>query len=196
MATEKRINRIQEVVEKRQSGMTVVLEDIHDPHNIEAIFRSCDAFGIQRVCVIFEREQYFNPKRIGKSTSSSANKWLDFSVYRSTGECLDALAASRHSIVATSLRPTAASIYTADFSAERIALFVGNEHRGLSQSVYERADTVVRIPMLGMVESLNVSVTAAVFLYEISRQRAAAGKTFLLSGPDRDGLARDLLQRQ
>jgi len=73
---EERQNKIQRVIEQRQEGV-IVLEDIHDPYNAAAVWRSADGFGFQKVYLVFEKEKTFNPKKIGKASSSSANKWLD-----------------------------------------------------------------------------------------------------------------------
>lgn len=188
MLTENRKNRIQDVVGKRQSGITIVLEDIHDPHNAEAIMRSCDAFGVQRVCVVFEQEKYYNPKRIGKATSSSANKWLDFSIYRSSTECINSLKHDGYRLIVTALNEQSTSIHSSQLLHDKIAILVGNEHRGLSKEMVTRADEAVTIPMLGMVESLNVSVATAIVLYEITRQRIQSGKTYSLNEKEKDEL--------
>ena len=153
----------------------MVLEDIHDPHNAEAVFRSCDAFGFQRVCLIFDKEKGFDPRRVGKLTSSSANKWLEFSAYPSARACIEELQADGHEVVATVADPRAEDIFEAPLTTPRIALMLGNEHSGLSDEAIALADRRVTIPMAGMVQSLNLSVAAALVLYEVTRQRLAAG---------------------
>ena len=105
MATARRIDRLRSVAAARQAGLTVVLEDIHDPHNAEAVFRSCDAFGVQQIHLVFEHEAPFKPRRVGKASSASANKWLSFTVHRSTAECLRALRASGHVLAAAAPPP-------------------------------------------------------------------------------------------
>lgn len=170
----KRIKRFREVAAKRQSGFIVVLEDIHDPHNAAAILRTCDAFGIQNVWFVFEKEKYYKPRRVGKASSSSANKWLDFEVLRSSEACLKKLKKQKYEIVATALASDAENMLKAKLAAQKIALVIGNEHRGVSDTVLKYADRIVAIPMRGFVQSLNASVTAALFIYEISRQRGAA----------------------
>ena len=83
--TNRRLQKIQAVAKSRQNGV-IVLEDIHDPHNAAAVLRTADAFGIQKIYFIFNKQERFNPRKIGKATSSSANKWLDFEVFTSAKE--------------------------------------------------------------------------------------------------------------
>jgi len=188
MPTPERVQRYRDVAARRQQGV-VVLEDIHDPHNAEAVFRSCDALGFQRVCLIFDEEEPFDPRRVGKLSSSSANKWLDFEVYSSAKECLDVLHGEGFEVVATVAEGEAEEVYGAELAAPRIAVMLGNENRGLSPEAVALADRRLTIPMAGMVRSLNLSVTAAVVLFEITRQRRQAGmEQYLLPVDERDAL--------
>ena len=195
MATARRIDRLRSVAASRQSGLTVVLEDIHDPHNAEAVFRSCDALGVQQVHLIFEREAPFKPRRIGKASSASANKWLSFAVHRSTSACLDALQASGYVLVAAAPPPRGCELAAADLTAPRLALLFGNEHRGLSEEALAAADQVMSIATVGMVRSLNLSVAAAICLFETTRQRAATGRDFRLSTEEQAQLVAAWLDR-
>jgi len=189
------MRRYQEVAEGRQQGV-VVLEDIHDPHNAEAVFRSCDAFGFQRVCLIFDQEEPFDPRRVGKLSSSSANKWLDFDVYSSARECLAELHRDGYEVVATVAAGATEELFAAELTAPRIALMLGNEQRGLSEEAIALADRRVTIPMAGMVRSLNLSVTAAIALYEVTRQRRQAGiEAYLLPPDERESLQERLRKR-
>jgi len=193
--TPERVQRFREVAEGRQQGV-VVLEDIHDPHNAEAVFRSCDAFGFQRVCLIFDQEEPFDPRRVGKLTSSSANKWLDFATYDSAEACLDALHEDGYEVVATVAGGEAEDLFEADLTASRIAVMLGNEQRGLSPEAVALADRLVTIPMAGMVRSLNLSVTAALLLYEVTRQRRQAGfEEYLLPPDEQEALRERLAER-
>jgi tRNA (guanosine-2'-O-)-methyltransferase len=191
----RRKKKIEDVARARQRGLVLVLEDIHDPHNAAAILRSADAFGVQDVFVVYEQETYANPKRVGKSSSSSANKWLNFTVYRSSAACVAALKEKGYRVVVTALGPQAMPMSGVDFTDEPLALVVGNEHRGVSPDMLAAADVVMYIPMRGMVQSLNVSVAAAVSLYEITRQREASGKDFLLGAREAKQLMKDFFER-
>lgn len=193
--TPERNQRYRDVAARRQQGV-VVLEDIHDPHNAEAVFRSCDAFGFQRVCLIFDEEEPFDPRRVGKLSSSSANKWLDFEVYASARECLGKLQAEGYEVAATVADGGAEELYAAELTAPRIAVMLGNEQRGLSPEAVALADRRLTIPMAGMVRSLNLSVTAAIVLFEVTRQRQRAGlEQYLLDADEREALAKALSER-
>lgn len=193
MVTDRRNKKITNVVSNRQAGLVVVLEDIHDPHNAEAILRSCDAFGVQKIIFVFDQEAPYDPAQVGKSSSSSANKWLSFEVFNSTEECLGALQKQHYRIIATALTGEAESIFQEKFVDKRLALCVGNEHRGLSPAILSSADAVVQIPMVGMVQSLNVSVSTAVFLFEIIRQRTLSKTSFFLSTKEQQILTQQLI---
>ncbi|HYM34970.1 MAG TPA: TrmH family RNA methyltransferase, partial [Steroidobacteraceae bacterium] len=148
----------------------VVLENVHDPHNIGAILRSCDAVGVCRVMMVYTIEQ---PPGIGMTSASGALKWIEFKRYRSLAGCFDDLHSEGFQILATKIEPTAESIYSYDLT-KPIALVLGNEHRGISEEAASLADGLVYIPMMGMVESVNVSVAAAICLFEAMRQRLVA----------------------
>ncbi|MEZ5338537.1 MAG: RNA methyltransferase [bacterium] len=174
MHTPDRISRIGRVVAMRQQG-AVVLENIHDRHNAQAVMRSCDAFGIQRICLVFSREQRFDPRVFGHKSSSSAHKWLHYSFHESIEECYGELQAEGYRILATDIGEDCVELPAADLLQPRTALVFGNEHRGLTRSARSLADGLITVPMRGMVQSLNLSVTAALCLYELTRQRSLAG---------------------
>ena len=174
MHSDQRLARFREVVRQRQQGV-VVLEDVHDPHNAQAVFRTADSLGFQQICLVFDQEKPYDPRSIGHQSSSSANKWLSFSIYSHIDECVPSLQNDGFELVATVPDPEAESVFTARLLAPRVALLIGNEHRGLSGAAIAAADRRLTIPMAGMVQSLNLSVTAAICLFEITRQRRAAG---------------------
>ena len=192
---QKRIDRIRNVVENRQENLIVVLEDVHDPHNASAILRTCDALGIQNVWFAFETEQRYNPGKIGKASSSSANKWLDFAVFDSSASCIEALKQQGYSIVVTALTDASVSLMEYRAGNGKIAVVVGNEHRGVSDAMLAASDTVLQIPMFGFVQSLNVSVATAIVLWEITRQRRQQGTECLIPEEKKGKLLADLLER-
>lgn len=196
MPTHERIRRLRSVAANRQSGFIVVLEDIHDPHNAAAVLRTCDAFGVQNVYFIFEQGEPFNPRRVGKATSSSANKWLTFTVSNSTKKTLQSLKKQGYEIVATVANAKAKNIFSAKLTSKKIAVLIGNEHRGLSDQAIALADTLLTIPMLGMVQSLNLSVTAAILTFEITRQRQKQKKRFTASKASTNKLFESFLKNQ
>lgn len=193
--TERRFKRLGEVAGMRQQGI-IVLQDISDPHNAEAVFRTADALGFQHICLIFEQEQAFDPLQVGKQSSSSANKWLSYESYNSTAECLRKLREVGCEIVATTIDDRCESVFNTRLDTAKIALMLGNESRGLSSEALVLSDRRLTIPMRGMVQSLNLSVTAAICLYEITRQRLARGmEHYLLREDERAALLGDLLKR-
>ncbi len=183
-----RLEKINKVVYERQEGV-LVLEDIHDIHNAAAMWRTADAFGWQKIVLIFEKEKAFNPKREGKKSSGGTNKWLDFELFRSTRDCLTTLKERGYEIWATVVDDRANTVYESDFTKRKLAIMWGNEHRGLSETAVKMADRKIYIPMKGMVQSLNLSVTGGILLFEIERQRKRAGKDkYFLSQEERDKL--------
>lgn len=170
--SEKRLNKIVTTLKQRQFDLMVVLENIHDPHNVSAIFRTCDAVGIPKVSLVYTIEKF--PK-IGKKSSASAFKWVEREKYKSIESCYDELRKNGFKIFASSINTDAKNIYELDLS-DKVAIVLGNEHRGVSEEAAELADERIVIPMFGMVQSLNVSVAAAIILYEACRQRIAKGK--------------------
>ncbi len=165
--TKKRIEKITRVVKSRQHSLTVVIENIHDPHNVSAIFRTCDAVGISKVNLIYNFESF--PK-IGKKSSASAFKWVEKDKYKTVDNCYSELRKNGFKIFASSLTDHSKNLYELDLT-QRAAIVVGNEHRGVSDEAAKLADDVFLIPQFGMVQSLNVSVATAVILYEAMRQR-------------------------
>ena len=168
---QRRLDKIKRVLLWRQPDLTVVLENIHDPHNVSAVLRSCDAVGILQVELLYTLEKF---PRIGKKSSSSANKWLERRKHRSVEECYTRLREEGFTIYATHLGESAASLYELDLT-KKVALVFGNEHRGVSDEAAAKADGNFQIPMFGMIQSLNVSVASAVSLYEVLRQRLVKG---------------------
>ena len=169
LETTARQAKIERVKNDRHQGI-VVLEDIHDPHNAAAVWRSADCFGFGKIYLIFDQEKTFNPKKVGKASSSSANKWLDFEIFHSTTEAYAKLKQDGYKIYATVLDKEAKDLNEISFGGGKNAIVLGNEHRGLSQVAIEGADQKVYIPMKGMVQSLNLSVTAGILMWEHIRQ--------------------------
>ncbi len=169
--TERRREKFLRVIAARRPDLTLVLEDIHDPHNVSAVFRSADAVGIPRVHLVYQIDKF--PK-LGKKSSASASMWVRKTKHSSIRECYDALRTDGFTVCATHLGKEAVSLYDFDMTG-RVALVFGNEHRGVSQEAADLADVNFRIPMVGMIESLNISVACAVTLYEAFRQRIAKG---------------------
>ena len=169
--TERRTNKIRSVLEARQPTLKLVIENIHDPHNVSAIFRTCDAAGIPKVSLLYYIEKF--PK-ISKKSSASAFKWVERDKFNSVDECYDSLRKDGFKIYASQISNDAKEIYDLDYTA-KVAIVLGNEHRGISEEAAKLADERFLIPMYGMVQSLNVSVSAAIIIYEALRQRKKKG---------------------
>ena len=167
LKSERRLQKITKIVNSRQFTLRVVLENIHDPHNVSAIFRTCDAVGIPKVSLIYYLEKF--PK-IGKKSSASAFKWVEKEKFSSVSECFESLKKDGFTIYTSTISDDATDLYKLDFK-KKIAIVLGNEHRGVSNEAAKLADKKFKIPMFGMVQSLNVSVAAAIVLYEALRQR-------------------------
>ena len=166
--SEKRTNKIISVIKSRQKSLHVVLENIHDPHNVSAIFRTCDSVGIGKVSLVYNLDEF--PK-IGKKSSASAYKWVEKEKHKNIKECLGSLKKKKIKIFVSSISDDSKSIYDLDLT-QNVALVFGNEHRGVSSEAESLADEKFIIPMHCMVQSLNVSVAVAICLYEALRQRS------------------------
>jgi tRNA (guanosine-2'-O-)-methyltransferase len=169
--TDERLKKITDTVLSRQISLRVVMENIHDPHNVSAVFRTCDAVGVPKISLLYTCESF--PK-ISKTSSSSANKWIEVEKYDNTEICFTQLRKEGFKIYASMLNKNSLDLYSIDLS-QRIALVFGNEKRGVSKESEQLADETFYIPMRGMIQSLNVSVAAAVSLYEAQRQRNLIG---------------------
>src|SRR5215212_620023 len=170
--TPERTNRLESVLNKRQSDLTVVLENVFDPHNISAVMRTCDAVGVQEVYVL--NTKIPRHKKWGARSSSSAAKWLSVYQFTEAAACFNALRQKYDRILTTHLSSDAVNLYDIDFTS-RIALVFGNEHSGVSEEIRAMADGNFIIPQVGIIKSLNISVACAVSLYEAFRQKNLAG---------------------
>lgn len=165
---------MKQVAANRQR-MTVILENVHDQHNIGAVMRTCDAVGIQEVYVLYtddrlDEDHFYRFKK----SASSAKKWLELHYFQDTIACFTAIKEKYDLVLATHLGADAKSIHDLDLTGN-VALLFGNEKDGISQEALGHADMNMVIPQFGMVQSLNISVACAVTLYEALRQRNAEG---------------------
>ena len=173
--TEDRINRFRNVVRQRQSNLTVILENVHDHHNIGAVLRTCDSVGIKEVFVLYTEPQLDQEHlTLGARASSGARKWIDVNFYTKHQPCFEHVRKNYDLIFATHLDQDAKSLYDLDLT-KSVALLFGNEHDGVSQEALKYCDGNFIIPQAGMVQSLNISVACAVSIYEAKRQRIKKG---------------------
>lgn len=167
-----RKQKMRQVLAHRQPNITVVLEDVHDPHNLSAVMRSCDAVGIMEVYVVNTLTPPIT--KLGKRSSAGAKKWVALHFFEDIGECMEAVKAKYDKVYATHLSQDAVSLYELELTGS-VALLFGNERLGLSPEILQHADGNFIIPMQGMVQSLNISVACAVSLFEVMRQRLQTG---------------------
>lgn len=176
--TEARRRRIEEVLRRRQPDLTVLLENVHKPHNLSAILRSCDAVGVLEAHAV-------NPTGgvpTFNETSGGSHKWVYLRVHPDIQTAIGHLREKGFRIYATALREDAQDFREVDYT-QPTAILLGAEKWGVSEEALALADGAIRVPMFGMVQSLNVSVAAAVILFEAQRQRLKAG---LYEGPRLD----------
>jgi tRNA (guanosine-2'-O-)-methyltransferase len=168
-----RKGRIDEVVAQRTRTLVVVMEAFCDPQNVNAVLRTCDAFGVQEIHVV---EGPMKAWDRNKKISQNADKWLDVVRWTSTAECLRALKARGHAVYVTHLGEGSVGLGALSFAGP-VALVFGNESRGVSDEALALADARYAIPMRGFSQSLNVSVAAAVSLARaVERREAERGR--------------------
>lgn len=170
--TTNRENRIKEVLHHRQNDLTVVLENIFDPHNISAVLRTCDAVGIAEIYVI--NNMLPNHGSYENRRSSSAVKWMKVHQFTDGRACFDAVKKKYNKVYTTHLAENTQSIYDLQLT-DSVALVFGNERQGLTRESLSYADGNFIIPQVGMIHSLNISVACAVGVYEAFRQKEIAG---------------------
>jgi len=167
-----RESRCRDVLRKRQPDLTVVLEDITDPHNISAVLRTCDAVGIAAIHLIGTYEPY--GKHLGSHSSASAFQWVNVHRHADRESCAIAVRQQVNTLLAACPDPGSADLYALDLT-QPVALVFGSEQHGLSPAMRALCDGMFSIPQVGMIPSLNISVACAVSLYEALRQRQNAG---------------------
>jgi len=170
--TPERSEKLIKVLSKRQANLTVVLENVQDPHNVSAVLRTCDAVGIQDVYVLTTKIP--RHKKWGYRSSSSALKWLTIHEFDHLENCVTALRKNFNTILTTHLSSDAVSLHDINFT-QSVALVFGNEHAGVTDEFRALADGNFVIPQMGIIQSLNISVACAVSIYEAMRQKMIAG---------------------
>jgi tRNA (guanosine-2'-O-)-methyltransferase len=170
--TPERRGKLLSVLNKRQNNLTVVLENVFDPHNVSAVMRTCDSIGIQDMYILNTR--IAPHKQWGFRSSSSANKWITVHQFTNAEECFQSLRSRYNKILTTHLEPGSVSLYDINFT-DSIALVFGNERFGVSEEIRAFADGNFVIPQIGIIQSLNISVACAVSIYEAFRQKKIAG---------------------
>lgn len=186
-----RVQRMLEVLNTRTNHITVLTEGVDDPHNQSAVLRSADAFGVQTLHVVEGRAK-FKPNSI---IAKSADRWVDVVEHASIEEAIEQLKADGYQILATALSEEAIPLEDVDVSKPTVLLF-GNEHHGVSERALAKADGNFVIPMQGYVQSLNISVAAAISLYDVTtRARHIVTEGYGLSIEDKQRVFKNWMVR-
>ncbi|WP_026301479.1 tRNA (guanosine(18)-2'-O)-methyltransferase TrmH [Colwellia piezophila] len=168
--TPERLARINSMLDKRQPDLTICMEGLHKSHNLAAVVRTCDAIGISDVHAVWKSEA----AEVRGGSAAGSQNWIDVHNYHKTADAIAALKAQGMQILVTNLSDTAVNFTEIDYT-KPTAIILGQEKFGTSDIALELADQDIMIPMVGMVQSLNVSVACSVVLYEAQRQRQLAG---------------------
>ncbi|MEN0048180.1 MAG: RNA methyltransferase [Bacteroidota bacterium] len=172
---EKRKAKIWSVAKRRQPNLTVILENVHDQHNIGAVLRSCDSVGIPEIYILQSDPNLQKTKlALGKRTSAGSRKWVDVHYYTNTEKCFQKIRERYDYIYSTHLATDSKSLYELNLT-HSVALLFGNEKSGLTEAALAHSDGNFIIPQVGMASSLNISVACAISVYEAFRQRKLEG---------------------
>jgi len=175
MLTTERSEKLKALAANRQPSLTIILENVHDPHNLGAVLRTCDSVGIVEIHALYTIESKFKLKAwTGHRSSSGAKKWVQVHYHDNVDDCFAAVRQKHDKIYGTHLAEDTVSLYKLDM-VQSMALLFGNEHRGVSDEALAQLDGNFLIPQVGLTKSLNISVACAVSLYEAKRQRLVAG---------------------
>jgi tRNA (guanosine-2'-O-)-methyltransferase len=169
--TDRRIERMREVIARRQFDLQVVIDHVHDAHNASAILRTSDGLGLSTVNLLYAREEF---PEISNPVAAYSKRWLTIRRFEEAATLVDQLHAEGAQVLATNLAPGTVDYREVDWT-KPVAVAFGNEHRGCTEALIERADANIAIPMQGMAQSFNVSVSAGIILAEAFRQRWDAG---------------------
>jgi tRNA (guanosine-2'-O-)-methyltransferase len=169
--TEERVEKVRKVLALRQPDLRVVLEEVKNVHNASAIVRTCDAAGVLYLDIISSSKE---PFPVNEAVSTRAEKWLELQYHPSVEECLKQLKKKGFRIGGTCLSDDSIPYNKIDYT-QPMALVFGNESEGVSEKALSLSDYRIKIPMIGMVHSLNLSVSAGIILYEAMKQRAQKG---------------------
>lgn len=181
-----RKERFIQILEERTNYITVAVEDVFQMHNTSAVIRSCDAFGIQTAHLIEDR---FG-KRLDKNIAMGAQQWVNTPRYSTTSDALEHLKKEGYKIVATS--PHTDSYLLDDFRIDgKTALFFGTERDGLTKEVLDNADSYIKVPMVGFSESLNISVSVAIILQQLTTRLKKMDVQWQLTDEEKLGLRLD-----
>lgn len=161
-----RDQRIAKVMTSRKNDFCLVLEKLNEDQNIQAILRTAESFGVGLVCIIHSEKK----PRLSGGAASGASKWLNVEYFSETKKCITYLKKKGFVVIGALVNPESDILWEEDFS-KKVAIVVGNEVSGMSEEAQQLVDRNIYLPMIGLTESLNVSVSAGIFLYEVIRQK-------------------------
>ena len=167
--TPERYKRIREVLNRRQTNLTVCMEQLHKPHNLSAVMRTCDAIGVHHVHTIIDEKA-----RIRRGTTKGSHLWVRRTNHENINHAVAEFKRQDMQVLVTHLSDDAIDFREVDYT-KPTAIILGQEKHGATKEAIALSDKRITIPMLGMVQSLNVSVAGALILYEAQRQRQLAG---------------------
>ncbi len=188
--TENRKQRFSQVLNQRTKHFTVAIEDVYQLHNTSAVIRSCDVFGVQEVNIVEE----INRKRIDREIAMGAQKWVDLNRFNNVKDCIKSLKNQGYQIVATT--PHTNDCVLQDFDVtKKSCFFFGRETEGLSEEVLNQADVFLKIPMAGFTESLNISVSAAIILQQVTSKLKASSINWQLTDAEKAAKRLDWIKK-
>lgn len=168
--TPERFARFTAILDRRQGDLTVLLDDLQKAHNVSAVIRTCDAVGIGEAHAVTDESTF----RAKTTSAAGSERFVDIHLHPSYGDAVDALHAAGYRVVAAHLSERSIDFREVDYTRP-VCVALGQEGPGVSPELLEAVDDEISIPMAGAVASLNVSVAAAVILFEAQRQREEAG---------------------
>ena len=190
---EERVNTIEKILSQRTRYMTIVLEDIYQSQNANAVLRTCECFGVQDVHIIENR----NPYKSNPDVVRGASKWLTLMRYNNnfnnTPEAFERLKKDGYRIVVTSPHANDIDLPAFDLNKGKFALVIGNEREGISEFAQNHADEFLKVPMLGFTESLNLSVCTAIIVHNLMQKLHGSGIDYLLSVQESENLLQEWL---
>ena len=193
--SEKRLDRIEEILEQRTRYLTIVLEDIYQSQNANAVLRTCECFGVQDVHIIENRNQY----NINPMVVQGADKWLTIHRYNEAEnnsiDAINRLKTEGYRIIVTSLNKESIAVADLGIDHGKFAIIFGNEHNGVSQYMMDNADECLRISMCGFTQSLNISVSAGIIVSELTQMIKSRIAGWQLSDSEKESLRAEWLAK-
>ncbi len=188
LITGQRLQVMNKVLADRTKYLTVVLEDIYQPHNASAVLRTCDCFGVQDVHIIENQNQY----KVNPDVALGASKWLNLKKYNehenNTLACINSLKMDGYRIVATTPHISDVALEDISLTNGKMALLFGSEQPGLSKLALDNADEFLKVPMLGFTESFNISVSASIILHYLRLELNKSDINWKLSDEEKEDI--------